>query len=147
MTAGTLFNRKRPLVDAGGVAGAWRELADHVDGWPHAESCTKADQERRIVFVWSVDQIRVVHPDGLDVHRAMVAKLTRDRRAERRQVVVAEVVRAVHGDEHAQADRVTAPLIQHVVLPEELDGLVAARAENSDLQPAHRRKAILEADD
>src|SRR5688572_30935044 len=131
---------------AGGVAGSRRELPGQVDRRPHAQSGAQPDEKRRVVVTRKILEIRVVHPDRLNVDSAVVAKLARDRQAERGGVVVAEVVGAVHTCQHAEAERGAAALVEHVVLAEERDRPVA-RPQDAGLQPARQAEAVLEADD
>src|SRR5688500_3426863 len=131
---------------AEGVAGSRRELPGQVDRRPHAQSGAQPDEKRRVVVTRKILEIRVVHPDRLNVDSAVVAKLARDRQAERGGVVVAEVVGAVHTCQHAEAERGTAALVEHVVLAEERDRPVA-RPQDAGLQPARQAEAVLEADD
>src|SRR5688572_31621881 len=93
VSAGAFFDGERALMRAGGVAGSRRELPGQVDRRPHAQSGAQPDEKRRVVVTRTILEIRVVHPDRLDVDSAVVAKLARDRQAERGGVVVAEVDR------------------------------------------------------
>src|SRR5688572_4055767 len=147
MPSRALLERERPLMRARRVACTRRELTDEIDRRTHADPTAETHQERGVVLIGKVNEVGVADPDWFDIDGAMVAKLPRQGDADRRRMVVAEVVHALDRHQDAEAHRIAAPLVQHVVLTEEFDRLVAARAEQPRLEPAHQAEAILEPDD
>src|SRR5262245_40343164 len=145
VAADALFDREPVQRLARLVAGhARRDLAHEIG--PAMQSQARAEAEHRCVGVDSALGTRVVHPHRHGVKGDVVVEhLARDHHADRRGVVVAEIVRALDAHDARHRHRTLAGLAQRIEAAAELNVAIDIRAEDDGLHVAHRGEAVFEA--